>query len=74
MNKLTDREILHILSNEVPYYSEDNLESIDEEVSDLDSFSNLCTEDLLDDFSENIDNVDFTKIISEFLSNIKIFL
>jgi len=69
MNKLTDREILQILSNEVPYHSEDDLESIDkndEEVSDLHNFSNLYTDDLLNDFLENIDNVDFTKIISEF--------
>lgn len=60
---------MQILSNEVPYHSEDNLESIDkndEDVSDLDNFSNLCTENLLDDFLENIDNENFTKIISEF--------
>lgn len=69
MNKLTDREILQILSNEVAYNSEDDLESIDEndeEVTDLDNFLNLCTEDLIDDILENIDNENFTQIISEF--------
>lgn len=58
--------MLQILSNNVRYESKDDLKSIDEhleEVSDLDNFSNLCTEDLLDDFLENIDNEDFIKII-----------
>ncbi|KAL4098168.1 hypothetical protein QTP88_022818 [Uroleucon formosanum] len=69
LKRSKNREILQILSNEVAYNSEDDLESIDEndeEVTDLDNFLNLCTEDLIDDILENIDNENFTQIISEF--------
>lgn len=43
-----------------------HIDENDEEVRDLDNFSNLCTKNLLDDFLENIDNENFTNIISEF--------